>query len=48
MLFVLALERPSCKAFDAFEATSFEVTFLAIGSSFLLFKIKDFVNENER
>ncbi len=48
MLFVLALERLSCNAFDAFEATFFEVTFLAICFSFLLFKIKDFVNENER
>ena len=43
MLFVLSLERLSCKAFDAFEATSFEVTFFAIVPPFLC--IKDFVNE---
>ena len=34
ILLVLALERPSCNAFEAFEATDFEVTFLAIVSPF--------------
>ena len=34
ILFVLSLERPSCRAFEAFEATSFEVTFFAIAPPF--------------
>ena len=30
ILLVLALDRPSCNAFEAFDATDAEVTFLAI------------------
>jgi len=36
ILFVLALERPSFRALDAFVATAFEVTFLAISVFFKL------------